>query len=42
LEDGGGAVTNSAVIPAGTNGGIDVYVYRRTDVVVEVSGYLGR
>jgi hypothetical protein len=23
-------------------GGIDVYAYRRTDVVVEISGYFGR
>jgi hypothetical protein len=38
----GQVVTNSAIIPAGTNGGIDVYAYRRTDVVVEISGYFGR
>ncbi|MBI4907015.1 MAG: BACON domain-containing protein [Acidobacteria bacterium] len=38
----GQIVTNSAIVPAGTNGAIDVYVYRRTDVVVEISGYFGR
>ncbi|MBS1826065.1 MAG: hypothetical protein JST93_12150, partial [Acidobacteria bacterium] len=38
----GQVVTNGAMIPAGANGAIDVYVYRRTDVVVEISGYLGR
>ncbi|MFN7934547.1 MAG: hypothetical protein U0R19_14545 [Bryobacteraceae bacterium] len=38
----GQVVTSGAMIPAGANGAIDVYVYRRTDVVVEISGYLGR
>ena len=38
----GQTVTNSAIIPAGTNGAIDVYAFRRTSVVVEVSGYFGR
>lgn len=38
----GQIVTNSAIVPAGANGAIDVYAYRRTDVVVEVSGYFGR
>ncbi|MBL8173918.1 MAG: VCBS repeat-containing protein [Bryobacterales bacterium] len=38
----GQIVTNSAIIPAGTNGAINIYAFRRTDVVVEVSGYFGR
>ncbi|MCC6342569.1 MAG: trypsin-like peptidase domain-containing protein [Bryobacterales bacterium] len=38
----GQTVTNSAIIPAGTNGAIDVYAYKRTNVVVEISGYFGR
>jgi hypothetical protein len=38
----GQIVSNSAIIPAGANGSIDVYAYTRTDVVVDVSGYFGR
>ena len=38
----GQIVTNSAIIPAGSNGAIDVYAYRQTHVVVEISGYFGR
>lgn len=38
----GQVVTNGAIVPAGVNGGIEIYAYRRTDVVVEVSGYFGR
>lgn len=38
----GQIVTNSAIIPAGAGGAIDVYAYRRTHLVVEVSGYFGR
>ncbi|MBI4905532.1 MAG: BACON domain-containing protein [Acidobacteria bacterium] len=38
----GQVVTNSAFVPAGLNGAIDIYAYRNTDVVVEVSGYFGR
>lgn len=38
----GQVVSNAAIIPAGTNGSIDIYAYRRTDVVLEVSGYFGR
>ncbi|MBL8230542.1 MAG: hypothetical protein JNL98_18775 [Bryobacterales bacterium] len=38
----GQIVTNSAIIPAGANGAIDVYAFRRTHVVLEVSGYFGR
>ncbi|MBL8214955.1 MAG: lamin tail domain-containing protein, partial [Bryobacterales bacterium] len=38
----GQTVTNSAIVPTGANGTIDVYAYRRTNVVVEISGYFGR
>lgn len=38
----GQVVTNSAIIPAGTNGAIDIFAFRRTHVVLEVSGYFGR
>jgi hypothetical protein len=38
----GQTVSNSAIIPAGSNGAIDIYAFTRTDVVVEVSGYFGR
>jgi len=38
----GQIMTNSAVVPAGMNGAIDVYAFRRTHVVVEVSGYFLR
>ncbi|MCC6393904.1 MAG: hypothetical protein IT167_25120 [Bryobacterales bacterium] len=38
----GQTVSNSVVVPAGSNGAVDVYAYRKTHVVVEVSGYFGR
>ncbi|MBL8210638.1 MAG: hypothetical protein JNK87_08000, partial [Bryobacterales bacterium] len=38
----GQVVTNGAIVPSGSNGAIDIYAYRRTDVVVEISGYFGR
>lgn len=38
----GQTVTNSGIVPAGTNGSVDIYTFRRTDVLVEVSGYFGR
>ncbi len=38
----GQIVTNSAIVPAGPNGSIDIYTYTRTHVVVEISGYFGR
>lgn len=38
----GQTVTNFTIVPAGTLGQVDVYAYRRTDVVVEVNGYFGR
>lgn len=38
----GQTVTNSTIVPAGTNGALDVYAFRRTHAVVEISGYFGR
>ncbi|MBL8213628.1 MAG: DUF642 domain-containing protein [Bryobacterales bacterium] len=38
----GQTVTNFAIIPAGLGGQIDIFAYRRTGVVVEISGYFGR
>ncbi|MBS1826748.1 MAG: putative Ig domain-containing protein [Acidobacteria bacterium] len=35
----GQTVTNSAIIPAGTNGGIDIYAYRATNVIGTLTGY---
>ncbi|MFN7937767.1 MAG: Ig domain-containing protein [Bryobacteraceae bacterium] len=35
----GQTVTNSAIIPAGTNGGIDIYAYRATNVIATLTGY---
>lgn len=38
----GQSVSSGFIVPAGTGGGINVFAYRRTDVVLEVSGYFGR
>ncbi|MFN7938727.1 MAG: hypothetical protein U0R19_35685 [Bryobacteraceae bacterium] len=38
----GQVVTNAAIIAAGPNGAIDIYAYRATSVVVELSGYFAR
>jgi serine protease len=38
----GQVVSNSVIIAAGTGGAIDVFAYRRTNVVVELIGYFGR
>ncbi|MBL8215333.1 MAG: VCBS repeat-containing protein [Bryobacterales bacterium] len=38
----GQVVTNSAIVPAGTNGAVDIFAYRRTHVVVDVSGFFSR
>jgi hypothetical protein len=38
----GQTVANSAIVPAGTGGSVDVFAYRRTHVAVEISGYFGR
>ncbi len=35
----GKIVANAAVVPAGTNGAINVYVTDRTDVIIDINGY---
>ena len=35
----GEVVANAAIVPAGTNGAIDVYVSNTTDVVIDINGY---
>lgn len=35
----GGVVANAAIVPAGTNGGISVFVTNRTDVIIDINGY---
>jgi hypothetical protein len=36
---GGGIVANAAIVPAGTNGAISVYVTDATEVIVDINGY---
>ncbi|MBI4905997.1 MAG: hypothetical protein HY820_20355 [Acidobacteria bacterium] len=38
----GQTVTNTAIVPAGANGSINVYTYRQTHLVLDISGYFGR
>jgi hypothetical protein len=38
----GQVVTNSAIVPAGTNGSVNIYVFERTHVAVEVAGFFSR
>ena len=35
----GQIVANAAIIPAGTNGAVDVYVTNSTDVILDINGY---
>ncbi|MDX1982698.1 MAG: hypothetical protein SFV51_20675 [Bryobacteraceae bacterium] len=35
----GGVVANAAVVPAGTNGAIDVFVTNTTEVIIDINGY---
>ncbi len=35
----GGVVANAAIVPAGTNGAISLFVTNETDIVVDVTGY---
>lgn len=35
----GGVVANAAIVPAGANGSVNVYVTDRTDVILDVNGY---
>jgi hypothetical protein len=43
LNDAKGIVTaNAAIIPAGTAGGLDVFVLNQTHVIIDVNGYFGQ
>ncbi|MBL8216282.1 MAG: hypothetical protein JNK87_36525 [Bryobacterales bacterium] len=35
----GGVVSNAAIVPAGSNGTVDVFVTNLTDVIVDINGY---
>jgi YVTN family beta-propeller protein len=37
----GRVVANAALVPAGTNGAVNVYVTDQTDVIIDVNGYFG-
>lgn len=38
----GQTATNSAIVPSGPGGAIDIFAYRHTQVVLEISGYFAR
>lgn len=38
----GQTVSSAFIVPAGANGSVDVYAFRQTHVVLEISGYFGR
>ncbi len=38
-DPNGGLVANAAIVPAGTNGDIDVFVTDGTDVIIDINGY---
>jgi hypothetical protein len=38
----GEVVANAAIVPAGTNGSINVFVTNNTDVIVDTNGYFGK
>ena len=38
----GQIVSSAAIIPAGPNGSVDIFAFRQTHVVLEISGYFGR
>ncbi len=35
----GGVVANAAIVPAGSNGAISIFVTNRTDVIIDINGY---
>jgi hypothetical protein len=35
----GGIVANAAIVQAGTNGAIDIFVHNATDVIIDINGY---
>ncbi len=38
----GAVVANAAIVPAGTNGAISIYVTNRTHVILDINGYFGQ
>jgi hypothetical protein len=34
-----GIVSNAAIVPAGVNGAISIYVSNTTDVIIDIDGY---
>jgi hypothetical protein len=35
----GTVAANAAIVPAGTNGSVDVFVFNNTDVIIDINGY---
>ena len=35
----GSVVANAAIVPAGTNGAVSIYVTDRTQVILDINGY---
>ena len=35
----GSVVANAAIVPAGTNGAVSIYVTNRTQVILDINGY---
>jgi hypothetical protein len=42
LNYSGSVVANAAIVPAGTNGAINVYVNYATDVLFDINGYFAQ
>lgn len=38
----GQTVSSGFLVPAGTNGSVDIFAYRRTHVMLDIAGYFGR
>lgn len=38
----GQTVSSGFLVPAGVNGAVDIYAFRRTHIALEISGYFGR
>jgi hypothetical protein len=38
----GQVISDAAIVPAGTNGSIDIFTYQATNLVLEISGFFGR
>ena len=38
----GQAVSNAAIVPAGTNGALNLFTFQSTHLTLEIAGYFGR